>query len=64
MNANGGSAIAAQVSLNMRNLLRVTSAFLSEENFSMLLSAIKAVNSYKPERGDDLEVIILRFIVD
>ncbi|XP_063676888.1 uncharacterized protein LOC134813132 [Bolinopsis microptera] len=56
LNENGGPEIAKQLSVNMRLLLKATSPFLNEENFNMLLSAIKAVNSYKPERGNDLEV--------
>jgi hypothetical protein len=56
LNESGGAAIAVKLSENMRKLLSVTSQFLGEENFTMLLSAIKAVNTYKPEQGLDLEV--------
>ena len=56
MNENGGIPIAAQLSVNLRNLLRLTSNFLNGENFTMLLSAVRAVNGYNPEKGPDLEV--------
>ena len=56
LNENGGPKIAEQLSANMRLLLKATSPFLNKENFNMLLSAIEAVNKYKPERGNDLKV--------
>ncbi|KAL5265499.1 hypothetical protein ACHWQZ_G006275 [Mnemiopsis leidyi] len=57
LNENGGIPIAAQLSVNLRNLLRLTSNFLNGENFTMLLSAVRAVNGYNPEKGPDLEII-------